>query len=565
MDAEAPDRYTDLCTGKLNTMAEEPAGSLTPELEKQIDTILRKMQDAEAIVRCTIDRHSSAWKTLETEPSEVAAKELMDAANAMASAMPVLEAATKEFDEFLESQGIDPDQLEQPIPKQKNRLWQKDLSPNVIPNDADDIETVLQRGLPKLLQHFPHSWLRRQLERGELDMRTRGIEPPFLLGNISAEPETRNRFGYGLVLAIALIERDPHFDMYEAPTLVPQIAMLCEMLPALERVEGGIDKLKELRKAPGIEVDSRIYELLVAARAAEMGRTVSFVPTQPGSTSPDLRVHDMHFPVVVECKLQSRRAEVEVRAVNLLREIRQRLHGLKQTDNSLLGDLCLQFTSSVVAIRADDVFKDLLAIWSGLNPFTTQHFSWGAAHWKHLPTDVYLPRELKAFCPLYIREVLPKYSDDSWDGFLMLVSSQYGPFAESVRMPLCVRWRLENPADETALARNVVRHLSEAIQQIPPGEAGILYIGFLDSLRPAIADRRTEVIIDSIPEFGHTKRSVIAPMAEINRLYPHVMDHGMPGLIESAIPATQDKERMLHRYFPTLVFTRGDGTDAEDS
>ena len=117
--------------------------------------------------------------------------------------------------------------------------------------------------------------MRRQLERGELDMRTRGIEPSFLLGSISAEPVTRDRFGYGVVLAIALIEGDPHFDMYEAPTLVPQIARLCEMLPALERVEGGIEKLRELHKALGIEVDSRIYELLVAARAAEMRRTVS--------------------------------------------------------------------------------------------------------------------------------------------------------------------------------------------------------------------------------------------------------------------------------------------------
>jgi hypothetical protein len=526
-------------------MADETASSLPPELEAQLDAIFRKMQDAEAVVRSTIDRHSSAWKTLETDPSEVAAKELTEAAAAMASAMPVLEAATKEFDGFLETQGIDPDQLEQSMPKQKNRLWQKDLGPDVIPRDVDDIETILERGLPKLLQHFPSSWVRRQLERGE--------------------PVTRDRFGYGVVLAIALIEEDPHFDMYEAPTLVPQIARLCEMLPALERVEGGIEKLRELRKAPGIEVDSRIYELLVAARAAEMGRTVSFVGTQPGATTPDLRVHDMHFPVVVECKLQSRRAEVEVRATNLMREVRKRLHDHKQMNQALLGDLCLQFTSPVADIRPDDVFADLLSMWNGLNPFIIRQFAWGTARWRHLPTDIALPMELKAFCPLYIRQVLPEYQEEGWDGFLMFVKNQFGPFAESVKMPLCVRWRLENAADEAALARNVVRHLSEAIQQIPPGEAGILYIGFLDSLRPAIADRRTEVIIDALPEFGHTKRSVIAPMAEINRLYPHVMDHGLPDLIESAIPATQDKERALHRYFPTLVFTRGDGTDAADN
>ena len=87
-------------------MADEPASSLPPELEAQLGAIFRKMQDAEAVVQSTIDRHSSAWKTLETDPSEVTATELTEAAEGMASAMPVLEAATKEFDDLLEAQGI---------------------------------------------------------------------------------------------------------------------------------------------------------------------------------------------------------------------------------------------------------------------------------------------------------------------------------------------------------------------------------------------------------------------------------------------------------------------------
>jgi hypothetical protein len=131
-------------------------------------------------------------------------------------------------------------------------------------------------------------------------------------------------------------------------------------------------------------VDSRIYELLVASRAAEMGRKVSFVPTQAGSTTPDLRVHDMHFPVVVECKLQSRRAEVEVRAVNLMREIRAWLRTTKQNDASLLGDLRLRFTIPIAEIRAHDVCRDLLALWSELNPFREREFAWGFADWHDL-------------------------------------------------------------------------------------------------------------------------------------------------------------------------------------
>ena len=95
-------------------------------------------------------------------------------------------------------------------------------------------------------------------------------------------------------------------------------------------------------------------------------------------------------------------------------------------------------------------------------------------------------------------------------------------------------------------------------------EAGILNIGYVDSLRSSIADRRTEGFIDAIPEFEHTKRGVIAPMAEINRSYPHILEHDMPDLIDSAVAATRDKERSFLRYSPTLVFTCGVGANQED-
>jgi hypothetical protein len=39
-------------------------------------------------------------------------------------------------------------------------------------------------------------------------------------------------------------------------------------------------------------------------------------------------------------------------------------------------------------------------------------------------------------------------------------------------------------------------------------------------------------------------------------------EYGAPDLIENAIPATQDADRALHRYFPTLVFTQGEGADS---
>jgi len=548
-------------------MDHEETQSLPPELETELDALMLKMREHEAEMKVVIDRHSLAWKRMEAEPSELAAEELQLAERAMAVVAKNIEVMTAQIDKVLGDLGIDPDDLKEPLPRQKNRLWQKDLEPDTVPKDKLEMEAALEGGLRQLLEYFPQPWVQRQLERGELLMRTRGLEPPFLLGGISAEPMLeRNRFGYGLALSIALIEEDPHFDMYEAPTLIPQIAMLCESLGELQKVEGGIDKLRELRRAPGTEVYSRIYELLVAARAAEMGRRVSFIPTDPRSSTPDLRVHDMHFPVVIECKLQSRRAEIEAQAVRFMREIRQWFQQERQQNSSIIGDLRLRFTKPVARIKATDVCKDLADLWSGLNPFQQKQFDWGIADWRHLAPEIGLPTELKAFCPFYLEQIIARDDDqEDWDGLVLLVKEQFGPFAYSVKMPLYVRWRLESSEDQASLARNVVRLLGEAVQQIPTGEAGILYIGFLDSLRPSIADRRTEGIIEALPDFGHTKRGVLAPMAQINRLYPHVLGHGLPDLIESVIPATQDEERSLHRYFPTLVFTRGDGADRADA
>jgi hypothetical protein len=137
----------------------------------------------------------------------------------------------------------------------------------------------------------------------------------------------------------------------------------------------------------------------------------------------------------------------------------------------------------VAGIRAEDVCKDMQDLWSGLNPFRERQFEWGCADWRHLAPEIVLPTRLKAFCPLYLKQFIPSDgNDEGWDGLFLLVKDQFGPFADNVKMPLCVRWRLESAEDQASLARNVVRLLGEAIQQIPHGETGILYIGYVDSL-----------------------------------------------------------------------------------
>jgi hypothetical protein len=537
---------------------------LPPEIEAELQEIENLIAERQASTQAAINAHSQAWKDLESHPAKEAAETLLRAEEDLASAREDLNAASRMLDEFMLRFGIDPDGPEEELPSQKNRLWQRDLEPDTVPKDSVDIETALEENLQRLLDIFPRSWVEHQLVKAMAVMRCRTKAPPFLIGQISADPVIEDRFGYGLALAVAMLAESPYFDIYEAPSLVPQITMLCVMLPALEKVEGGIAKLLELRRVPGREVDSRIYELLVAAGAANMGRQVSFIPVQPGSKTPDLRVHDMLFPVVMECKLQSRQSQVENQTIALMRPIHDWFRTERQKGNPILGEIRLSFTSRVGFIDARVICEDLQNLWSGLNPFQRGNYAWGSAEWLALPVEKMLSKRLRAFCPAYLEELMPGATEtgSEWDGLFFLVEGQFGPTADSIKMPLCVRWRLEHPDDVSAVARNVVRHLREAIEQIPHGEAGIIYIGYVDTLRAALADQRTQGIIDALPEFGHTKRSVIAPMVEINRLYPHVSEDGTPDLIENAIHMAQDADHALLRYFPKIVFTQGDGSDS---
>src|SRR5205807_2654107 len=81
------------------------------------------------------------------------------------------------------------------------------------------------------------------------------------------------------------------------------IAILGSALEALRDVRGDVGTRSEsLHKGHTDLVDSTIYELLVAAASVRRGRSVELLEASKNQKSPDIRLHDMGVPFVIECK-----------------------------------------------------------------------------------------------------------------------------------------------------------------------------------------------------------------------------------------------------------------------
>ena len=80
-------------------------------------------------------------------------------------------------------------------------------------------------------------------------------------------------------------------------------------------------QLRQLWRAPGVETDSRIFELLVAAAFARMGHDVAFIEESAQKKTPDLRLYDTPVPTVIECKRKQPLNDYEKREFSVMREV----------------------------------------------------------------------------------------------------------------------------------------------------------------------------------------------------------------------------------------------------
>jgi len=441
-------------------------------------------------------------------------------------------------------------------PEYEKRWWKKDLTPEAVPPGPVNLDESLENGLSQLVARLPKEWWREQQDlRGKLGD-DHLVQPLVLYGNMIPEkiPGNIHWFAYALMLSSDHLAKRDSFDVYRGARMVPLIGALCQSLQSLSGVKGGLAKSDELPHIPSEHVESRIHELLVAARNAEAGRDVEFLSAGTTKT-PDLRVHDVVFPTVIECKRQSQLSSYEHSELNRVQEVFAILCK-SRLSRGLIGSLEVIFRSEIREVPVSEVVEAALLCTGTLSLASHNELSWGSVGFSPLSPSYELPEETRIYGPAFMKHLFGwdgRTAD--YDGICAVVSNAKSVRLGRAELPFCLKWRVDADQALEGKARHVVRLLAEAVQQVPEGECGIIYIAYEDSHRAAVADKRTQRIMDLAGTFELRKPWVMVPKIVVGRLFPDALEEGRPDLIESSVPLLAEGWEDFGDFFPDLVYT----------
>lgn len=527
--------------------------TVDPQLD--YDAMLFRLSELQAQIGAKIHLHSQLLKDADKGGWE---KSTTDHSSAVLDEIGSLKQELNELLGFIEEQ-LAKDGFVLPVePKitldEPARWWKKDLGNADVPI-MGWIEDSLQADLEQLIDRLPPSWWRMQQKLREAASYARLHESIALYGGVSGNSSAQqvHRYAYALMLARDLMEKWEQYDIYEGALLVPFIGALCTLLEPLREVKGGYEKLDQLRRAPSEEVDSRLYEIIVAARCASLGREVEFLDTGTNPT-PDLRIHDIGFPAVVECKMQSRLSNHERQEFETVQRAFSALI-IRREHLGLVGTLTITSNRRLEEVGDAALIEAAMRCTSGINPYRTIEEDWGLVSFAPLEPSLELAGPTRIYSPEFLEQVFDwSLENAQYDGICAIVKNNQTRMVGRAELPFCLRWAVEHEGALTRKARLLASNLSEAFSQIPVGEAGLVYLAYEETHRTPVADHRTQRFLDMIAEWKVRKRGINPQLIVLNRLYPIPLHDGRPNLIESAIPSGFTGENVWAGIMPMMVF-----------
>jgi hypothetical protein len=106
--------------------------------------------------------------------------------------------------------------------------------------------------------------------------------------------------------------------------------------------------------------------------------------------------------------------------------------------------------------------------------------------------------------------------------------------------------------------------LAQAVQQVPVGETGFIYLAYEETHRADIADSRTQRLFDQTAKWEIRKRAIRPELIVVNRLYPGALEEGRPNLIENAVPIGFSQDNTWAGMMPYSVFVESRDQSASE-
>lgn len=537
------------------------------EGEFDTEAFSREMTEVTRLFREKTREHSALLKAAEKAGWEASAIERAQAVlKEIEELQPRFRKLSQLADQYLASHGVSLPEESTYQMDEVARYWRQDLHSEVVPITGY-IEDCLANGLESLISRVPQAWWKEQLRLRESQGSKHLRESIELYGGVTGIVPTvsLHRYAQALLLAKESLDKRDDYDIYVGSLLVPSVGALCRVLPSLSEVRGGLEKLDELCRAPSDEFDSRLYELCVAGRAAALGRSVEFL-VAGSDVTPDLRLHDLPFPAVVECKRQSRLSDYERQEFQTMQEVfRQFTSGGQR--RSLIGTFTIVTRQSIQSIGVKTLVDYLLKCTAGLNPYDSLNEVWGSISFIPLDIMIDLEQPTRLYSPAFLRQVFDwDFETTQYDGICAVVANNRIPLVDRALLPFGIKWKCEADDSVNRKARSLAGLLAQAVQQILVGETGFIYLAYEETHRADIADSRTRKLFDQTAKWEIRKRGINPELIVVNRLYPGALEEGRPNLIESAVPIGFSKDNTWAGMMPFSVFvdsgTRANGGPA---
>ena len=425
-------------------------------------------------------------------------------------------------------------------------------SENITPTKT--IEDVLPSALDSLLHIVDTRWLRSQEgSHSRLSGSYLREELSIISGSRFTYKQSSQPFCPTSAHRTGFCQRASSLRLLAGAQSVPVIAALGSALDALKEVKGDVDgRLRSLCRTHSSFVDSTIYELLVAAACVECGRTVEFLQPDNVGKTPDIRLHDVHVPFVIECKRRSSligyEQEEELQARRMYRAAYAEC---QQIGISGVLEARIDCELSELSHRqfANDVRRLVLY---GMHRRPVQ-FGWGSLAFRELPRRVSVP-PTRLYSPNFLKAVFDWNTElPDFDGMLCRVDPPDDLVTDKAENALAMKWTSTSDTALIKKTRPIGALLGKAIKQVPIGEMGAIFMCFQEGAIPEVSDQRTHRIKEELYGWGHNW-GIRVPEMRVNRLFPRPVNDSLPDLIENVFHfSAADSDLIFHDLLPSSI------------
>lgn len=516
------------------------------ELEQEMKTVLPRLAEA----RKKYMRSRSEADEIELDRIQSLAENLQSRFRVLGEAMERASGLPAEIIEQLKHSEIDGDS--------KSRLLREDLVEDEVAVTGL-VDDYLPEAVENLMRLLPENWLN---DEADFSHRLDSIMSPgeclsLVKGlRVSSEFPSLHRLRQIIRVSLDYLNDEAAYDHFAGATIVPQVAQLGKSWDSLKDVGGNVDeRLRRLADGKGEGTDATLFELLVAAGCASLGRNVELMP-ETHEVSPDIRCHDP-FPMVIECKRKRVLSDYELKEEVAMRQLFTKLE-IEAGKRGLYGSFELSLTIEARNMPVEEIIACMIRQRLAAHPERALDYPWGSVAYHSLPHRVTMPGTTRLYSPNMLAAVFDWNSDlPEWDGMICRVNTDNELLVSEVERPVALMWSNSSVAAVKKRAWGAIDLFGEAMKQIPPGEFGIIYLAHHEGTRQEIANRRTQNFLNRIVEWEHAG-SIRVPISFLVRLYPRPLGEGQPDLIESTLRFCSGAygDPSLFNEFPSVIFTR---------